>query len=1327
MPPGPGDGPIQDFVDRAIDWFDRQIDDFADAIRNQLVRFIDPIVLDLDGNGIELTSREDSNVYFDMDGDGIRELTGWVSPTDGLLAIDGNSNGQIDNINELIGDLGQSGFGELITYDLNSDSIINASDAVWSQLRVWVDANSDGRTDAGELRTLASLNIRSIDLNYTAVNFTAEGNLIHEQSVFEYTNGTTGLAADIWFDVSNVATDSAVALTGNATIDDLPDIRGRGDVGSLRSVMLTDGALTTLVSGFVAQNVSNLGNARPQIEQILYRWAGVQSVDPASRGGLFDGRKLAALESFLGTEFLVQGEANPNAQAVGSLTAAWNGLVDGILARMLMGGPLGDALAESAIYEPEIDRLLTVETPEELFESLGNAAPTGEGLVVASYWAAVLPLAREIVQDVGGDPASESYTSAVAETLQDNGLAAFADLLDDGIVPLAASPASLQTEGAFRLTSGNDTLWLGAGRHAVFAGAGNDFIAVAEDYAQTQHLDGGAGNDQLYGASDNDWLDGGAGIDTMAGGAGHDTYTVDNAGDVVMEAAGGGDDHVRSWRTYVLGADLENLTLLGASAINGTGNIFANRITGNNAANRLEGLAGNDTLDGAGGADTMVGGTGADLYYVDAAGDVIIETGNDLDTVEASVSYTLGARLENLTLTGTAVNGTGNGLNNVLTGNVLGNTLNGGGGADAMYGGLGNDIYIVGDAGDNAIEEDAAGIDRVQSSISYGLGSYVENLVLTGSLDIAGYGNELANQITGNAGDNWIDGGAGVDTMAGGAGDDTYVVDVAGDIVTEAANGGTDWVQTALANYTLAAANVENLQLFVSWDDGINRNGTGNALGNEIIGTSGNNRLTGLAGNDTLFGGAGLDTLYGGDGDDLLDGGSERDRLEGGVGNDRYIVDLATDVVVEALNAGTDTIESLVSWILGANLENLTLTGGDAIDAQGNGLSNVLIGNAANNALDGSGGIDTMMGGFGDDTYTIDNVGDVVIELPGSGTDAIRSSVSYTIGNFVENLSLIGSSNVNATGNRAFNIIAGNAGDNVLHTGGGTADRLAGGAGNDTYRVFNSADEIVETAGNGTADRVMAAVSFSLAADDHIELMMTNGSTGTAAINLTGNSLSQTIVGNAGMNTLSDGGGSGADHLQGLAGNDTYVVRNAGTQITEAAGNGTTDKVAAGISFILGAGDQIEIMTTTSSAGIGAINLTGNEFAQSITGNAGDNRLNGGGGSDTIGGGSGADAFVFTTALGASNIDTITDYDATFDRIEIDNAIFTGLTTGALAGAAFVANASGLATSAAHRVIYETDTGALWFDRDGNGAAARVQFADLAAGLSMASTEFVVI
>ena len=193
-------------------------------------------------------------------------------------------------------------------------------------------------------------------------------------------------------------------------------------------------------------------------------------------------------------------------------------------------------------------------------------------------------------------------------------------------------------------------------------------------------------------------LTGNSAANTLTGGAGNDTYIV-GAGDSVVEAAGGGTDTVQSALTYALGSNVENLTLTGTSAINGTGNSLNNVLVGNSAVNTLTGGAGNDT-------------------YVVGAGDTIVESSNNgTDTVQSSVTWTLGSNLENLTLLGSAaINGTGNGSANIMTGNGANNVLSAAGGADTLRGGLGNDTVNGGSGNDTYLFGRGEGQDLLQDS-----------------------------------------------------------------------------------------------------------------------------------------------------------------------------------------------------------------------------------------------------------------------------------------------------------------------------------------------------------------------------------------------------------------------------------------------------------------------------------------------------------------------------------------------------------------------------------------------------------------------------------
>ncbi|MFN4017796.1 MAG: M10 family metallopeptidase C-terminal domain-containing protein [Reyranella sp.] len=802
------------------------------------------------------------------------------------------------------------------------------------------------------------------------------------------------------------------------------------------------------------------------------------------------------------------------------------------------------------------------------------------------------------------------------------------------------------------------------------AGGGGDTVLASVNWTLGANLErltltgvahlAGTGNElanTLTGNAGNNVLDGGAGADTMAGGLGDDTYVVDVAGDVVTEGADQGNDTVNAWVGWTLGANLEQLRLLGTADLNGTGNGLNNALFGN---------AGKNVLNGAVGADTMTGGLGDDTYVVDQSYDVVVELANGgTDQVQSSAAtYQLGANVENLVLLGKgSINGTGNLGRNVLTGNAGNNVLDGGGGADTMAGGTGNDTYIVDNAGDVVTELAGGGGDTVVASLGWTLGANLERLTLTGPANINGTGNELNNTLTGNAGNNILDGGTGADTMAGGLGNDTYVVDQSGDVVVEAAGAGGDEVQASIS-YTLTA-NVERLKLTGT----ANLNGTGNDLAN---------------------------TLTGNAGDNLLDGRLGADTMAGGLGNDTYVVDNAGDVVTEAAGGGNDTVRASVTHRLRDHLETLVLTGPAVINGTGNGSSNVIVGNGKNNILDGAAGADTMEGGAGNDTYIVDNAGDVVIEAAGGGGDEVQASIDYTLVANVERLRLTGTADLNGIGNELANTLTGNAGDNLLDGGLG-ADAMAGSLGDDTYVIDNAGDVVTELAGRGI-DTVLSSISHTLRAN--VENLVL---TGDGSINGTGNLGRNVLTGNAGNNVL-DGGG-GADTMAGGAGNDTYIVDNAGDVVTELA-DGGTDMVRSSVSHTLSA--NVENLTLLGKANLTA---TGNELANLLTGNGGRNVLDGGLGADVMAGGGGGDTFLFSTALGPGNVDRILLFNHKGDTIQLDDSVFTALGTGALAAGSF--NLGVAATQADDRILFDAASKSLYYDADGLGGADAVKFATI--------------
>jgi Ca2+-binding RTX toxin-like protein len=335
---------------------------------------------------------------------------------------------------------------------------------------------------------------------------------------------------------------------------------------------------------------------------------------------------------------------------------------------------------------------------------------------------------------------------------------------------------------------------------------------------------------------------------------------------------------------------------------------------------------------------------------------------------------------------------------------------------------------------------------------------------------------------------------------------------------------------------------------------------------------------------------------------------------------------------------------------------------------QGDSGNNMLVGNAADNRINGGLGADVMYGHAGNDTYFVDNSGDIVIESVGNGSDTVIATTSYTLtaGSEIEHLLTMGSASTYAadlTGNEFNNIIVGNAADNRIDGGVG-ADTMWGYGGNDTYFVDNSRGVVQEFVGQGY-DTVITTASFTLTAGSEVELLRTMGSASTYAINLGGNEFNNTIVGNAADNQID--GGAGADAMWGYGGNDTYFVDNSRDTVTELAGGGN-DAVIAKASFRLGAGSEIELLRTMGSASTYAVDLGGNEFDNTIVGNAAANTIHGGagndsiwgyGGNDVLFGDQGNDTFVFGADFGK---DTIVDFagngDAPGDTIAFQGGTF---------------------------------------------------------------------
>lgn len=674
----------------------------------------------------------------------------------------------------------------------------------------------------------------------------------------------------------------------------------------------------------------------------------------------------------------------------------------------------------------------------------------------------------------------------------------------------------------------SNTLTGNTGANSLSGAGGNDTLDGA---AGNDNLDGGAGNDSLIGNAGNDSLDGQVGMDVLVGGVGLDTL-VGWVGNDTLRGGGGNDKiygdeapgqtlptseslvpathaSVTGLASNVFGAygevandplelgevilgetsgvTLQSATYTGAtrasslfSAVDLGGSGFfklgqgilltsgdgtpslSNTSTGYTQVNNTPGDA---NLDGVASAAFPGAGNTEDAVVLELKFTATGGTKLSLDLMFGSDEYPEYSNSSFVDIAAVEIDGVNYALFNndptqplsVIDQNLgVGNFYdNRGGTMNIEYDGISAPLRVVGDLKADVTEHTIriAIADTGDKLLDSGI--FLSNLkvrdssydsgiaVLTGFNDML-FGDAGMDTLAGGIGNDTLNGGADADSMSGGQDDDSYLVDNAGDVVAEAAGEGTDSVKSSVA-YTLTA-NVEHLTL----TGGSDLSGTGNGLGNLIVGNLGNNQLKGLAGADTLEGGRGNDTLNGGGGNDTASYASATNKV---------VVDLSLAGAQNTRGAGTDTLVDMENVIGGA--------GNDA-----------LFGNSGNNVLDGGAGGDTMRGGAGNDTYVVDTYelgkpSDRPSELQNEGTDTILSSINWSlrgIFNNIENLTLTGTDDIDATGNNpntggsGHNVLIGNVGNNFL-VGLNGNDTLDGGAGDDVLMGGAGVDAL--TGGDG--------------------------------------------------------------------------------------------------------------------------------------------------------------------------------------------------------------------------------------------------------------------
>ena len=1157
----------QDTIDEVIKEIHGESDDYDKAGKAQPPR--DPLIIDLGETGIELRSLE-HGVNFDLDNNGFAEKTAWIGTEDGFLALDRNGNGSIDNGGELFGDQvilkdgskSESGFEALAELDDNGDGIIDNKDSAFANLRVWIDANHNGKSDSNELKTLNETGIISISLEHSEVSIVDEetgARIAESASVTINKNGAVSTVdiSEFWFPVnSSDTTQDGVVTAGN--VPNIIQAVNDDESGELLELFYEFSESTDIVM------------KRYYLKKILYKITDSKNIAINSRGGNIDARDLHVIEQIMGRDFEGVGGSNPNSNAASILKDIYTNIENQYYNILNMYCGLGGYLNATYEYEDENgNKNLNLDFLNYIFD---EKAAEGENI---DYLVYDLGVYLKSYDKINGTSCFTEYSNHYSENY-----AYIVESTKSGNTYLGT-----ESNDSYNGTSKNDFIFGESGNDNLHGGNGNDAIS------------GGSGNDTLYGDSGNDILIGDEGNDTLDGGTGNDTLKGGYGDDTYIFAKGYGND------TIIDSDGLNTLRFKGIKPsdilVNGTDEYDATiTIKGTNDSLVIKDFRKSEEyrnydleIDGVKMHVTdkdspfrhIYGGNGDDVLKAVVDDSIMHAFGGD-DTVYGSK--------ENDVIYGNEGNDTvyaGNG-NDFVYGGAGNDIIDGGEGNDLLYGGFGDDTYIFDKNCGTDVINDTEGTSVIK----------LTNEVSLADLRIDSVGEDVVISIR-DTDDKLII----TDFKQN---PDNYVLRIGDEEISVKDNITAEEKEFLSGSENYDYIVNENKTVIAGGESGDRIIGSG--MDEYILGDSDSDQLLAGGGNDVIFGGSGDDYINGGDGDDIIDAGTGNDFIDGGSGNDIYIfkpgygadsimdsegvntVMFGDGFIAEGVKAyrsnwndilitfdGFEDTLTIKNYCISKEARNFTLVFADGtvveataqnsplrtiygtdgseymisiyedgitkigqdgndqlVGSDGNDYlygdkgSDRLTGNAGNDVLDGGEGNDFLYGGAGNDTY---------IFKKGYGTDTIDDGE--------------GTNTIEIYGYSANQIKAYRTNWNdITVTFEGSDDKLViegfftSEANRNFYLTFNGGSKLHATASNSPLRTIYGTENsdYIAAMDDRgVTLIGENGSDslngGNGADKLYGGIGDDQLYGSGG-NAILDGG-EGSDYLYGGSGNDTYI------------------------------------------------------------------------------------------------------------------------------------------------------------------------------------------